>query len=172
MRPAHRGLDALGQEQLRRPQAFQLGRERLVALALEHAEAARAEVEPGEPEALAVHRECGEQAFAPRVEQGVVRHRARRHDAHDLARDRALRLADLAGLLADRDRLALLHQPREIAVELFHRHAGHRDGRAARFATLGEDDVEELRAAARVVVEKLVEVAHPVEQQYVRDSPP
>jgi hypothetical protein len=34
-------------------------------------------------------------------------------------------------------------------------------------AALGERDVEKLRGAARVVVEHLVEIAHPVEQQDV-----
>ncbi len=126
-----RGLDAFGQEQFRGPQALELCRERFAPLALEHAESARSEVQPGEAEALALHGERGEQAFAPRVEQGIVRDRAGRHDAHDLARDGSFRLADHARLLADRNRLAPLHEPCEVAVELFYGYAGHRDGRAA-----------------------------------------
>ena len=83
---------AFGQQQLRGPQALQFGRERFAPLALEHAESARSEVQPGKAEALAFRGERGEQAFAPRIEQGVVGDRAGRHDAHDLALDRAFAL--------------------------------------------------------------------------------
>jgi hypothetical protein len=46
-----------------------------------------------------------------------------------------------------------------------HRHAGHGDGLAGRLAAAGQGDVEQLRGAARVVVEQLVEIPHAVEQQ-------
>ena len=48
------------------------------------------------------------------------------------------------------------------------RHAGHRDRRARRLTARGQRDVEESRGALRIVVEQLVEVAHPVEHQLVR----
>jgi hypothetical protein len=38
----------------------------------------------------------------PGIEQGIVRDRARRHDSHDFARDRALALADDASLFFER----------------------------------------------------------------------
>ena len=47
-------------------------------------------------------------------------------------------------------------------------HAGHRDRRAGRLAARGERDVEQPRGALGVVVEELVEVAHPVEDELVR----
>ena len=81
--------DAFRQQQLRGPQPLEFRRQRFAALALEHAEPAGAEVEPGEAEAIAVDGERGEQVFAPGIEQRVVGDGPRRQDAHDLARDRA-----------------------------------------------------------------------------------
>ncbi|KAG1086640.1 hypothetical protein G6F57_021597 [Rhizopus arrhizus] len=49
-----------------------------------------------------------------------------------------------------------------------HRHAGHRDRRAAGAAALGQGDVQQPRRLAGVVVEQLVEIAHAEEQQQVR----
>ena len=111
--------------------------------------------------------EGGEQRVASCLEQRVVRDRARRDDAHDLAFDRALGLRRIADLLADRDRLALAHGAREVGVERLHRHARHRNRLAARLAARGERDVEQPRRPARVVEEQLVEIAHAVEQQHV-----
>ena len=109
-----------------------------------------------------------EQAVALRVEQIGVGHRARRDDAQDLALDRSLARRGIADLLADRHRLAELHQLREIAVDGVIRHAGHRDRRAGRLPARGQRDVEQPRGALRVVVEELVEIAHPVEEELVR----
>jgi hypothetical protein len=49
-----------------------------------------------------------------------------------------------------------------------HRHPGHRDRRAGAGAALGQGDVEQARRLARIVVEQLVEIAHPEQQQDVR----
>ncbi|MEX0734366.1 MAG: hypothetical protein WD944_04870 [Steroidobacteraceae bacterium] len=160
--------DTFWQQQFRGPQPLELGRERLAAFRLEHAEAAGAEIEPGEAESFPVRAYRGEQVVPLRVEERVVGHGPGRHDAHDLARDRPLALADLAGLLADRDGLALPDEAREIAVELVHGNARHRNGRAVGFTSLRQDDVEKPRAAARVVVEELVEIPHAIEQEDVR----
>ncbi len=100
--------------------------------------------------------------------RSAVGHRARRDHAQHLALDRSLARRGIADLLADRDRLAELHQLREIAVDGVVRHAGHRDRRAGRLPARGQRDVEQARGALRVVVEELVEIAHPVEQQLVR----
>ncbi len=78
--------DAFRQQQFRGPEPLELGRERLVAFALEHAEAPGREVEPGEAEALAVDGERREQVFAPGVEQRVV---GERSPASRCARPRA-----------------------------------------------------------------------------------
>ena len=107
------------------------------------------------------------------VEQRLVGQRAGRDDAHDLALDRALRVAGIADLLADRDRLAQLHQPREIALGRVDGHAGHRDRRAGRTAPRCVSVMSSERAAAaRVVVEELVEIAHAVEEERRPDTRP
>ena len=49
-----------------------------------------------------------------------------------------------------------------------HRHARHLHRRAARLPALRERDVEKTGSLVGVVVEELVEIAHPVEQQDVR----
>ena len=131
-------------------------------------ELARREAEPRDARPMPARVDGDEQVVALGVEQVRVGDRAGRDDAHHLALDRALAGRRIADLLADRDRLAQLHQLREIALDGVERHAGHRDRRAGGCAARGERDVEELGGALRVVVEQLVEIAHPVEQQLVR----
>lgn len=46
--------------------------------------------------------------------------------------------------------------------------ACHRDGAAGRLAALGQGYIEQLGGLAGIVIEQLVEVAHPVEQQDLR----
>jgi hypothetical protein len=102
----------------------------------------------------------------PRVEIGGIGERARRHHAHDLALDDALRRLRVLDLLADRDAVTLLHQPRDVAVGGMKRHAAHRHRRARRiFRPRGQGEIERARGNQRVLVEHLVEIAHPEEQQ-------
>jgi hypothetical protein len=58
-------------------------------------------------------------------QQFAVGHRAGRDHAHHLALDRALGGGHVAHLLGDRHRLAQLDQPRQVALQRMHRHAGH-----------------------------------------------
>ena len=78
-----------------------------------------------------------------------------------------LAVAGIADLLADRDRLAELHQPREVLLDRVVRHAGHLDRLAGRLAAARQRDVEQPRRALGVAVEHLVEIAHAVEEQHV-----
>ena len=75
---------------------------------------------------------------------------------------------DLADLLANGHRLAALDEPREIALHGVERHARHHHRLAGRLAAPGQRDVEQPRGLFGVIVEQLVEVAHPVEEQSVR----
>ena len=43
----------------------------------------------------------------------------------------------------------------------------HRNRLSGGLATIGERDVEQLGGASRIVVEQLVKIAHPIEQQQV-----
>ena len=158
----------VGEQQLSRTQPLELRRERLASLVLEHIEATACELEPSEPEARPVAAERGEQRRAPFLEQRFLGDRARRHDAHDLAIDRALRLGRVTDLLADRDGLAAAQRAREIRIDGLHGDPGHRYRRATRLAARGQRDVEQARGPARVIEEELVEIAHPVEEQLVR----
>ena len=113
-------------------------------------------------------RDRHEQGVAALVQQGFVGHRARGDDAYHLAFHQALGQCRVADLLADRHRFAQRHKSGQVALAGMHRHPGHRDGRAPGTAALGQRDVEQPRGLACVVVEQLVEVPHPEEQQQVR----
>ena len=63
--------------------------------------------------------------------------------------------------MAERD------EPVEILVRPVDRHAAHRDVAAKMLATLGEHNAERARGDLGVLEKKLVEIAHPVEQQTV-----
>ena len=164
---ARDGGGALGDEELGHVQPLErrggVGRRRFG-----EREQPRCEIEPRDAGPVAARIDGDEQRVALRVEQIGVGHRARGDHAQHLALDRTLARRGIADLLADRDRLAEAHQFREIAVDGVVRHAGHRNRRAGRLPARGERDVEQARGALRVVVEELVEVAHPVEQQLVR----
>ncbi len=131
---------------------------------LAQAEAAAGQVEPCKPDARNQH-DRGQQPRLALVEQRGVGQCAGRDHAHDLARDGSLARGGVPDLLADRDRLAELQEARKVSLRRVHGHSGHRDRLARGLATARESDVDELRGAPRVVVEELVEVPHPVEQQ-------
>ena len=131
-------------------------------------ERARREIEPREPGAVPAGIDRHEQRCALRVEKIRIGHRPRRHHAHHLALDRSLARRRIADLLADRHGLAEAHQSGEVLLDGVERDPGHRDRRSRRLSARGQRDVEQRRGAARIVVEELVEIAHPVEQQLVR----
>ena len=143
----------------------------LVRRDFREAQRAAREIEPREADARhhaatvvrGAEREQIDVAFVG--EQGRVGQRARRDDAHDLALDRPLRCRRIADLLADRDRLAELHELREILLARVMRHARHPDRIAARCAALREREIEQARGFLGVVEEKLVEIAHAVENE-------
>src|SRR5205823_4936155 len=159
---------AFGEQQLRGLQPLELRGERLSPLALEHREAAGGEIEPGEPEAPSIARRRGNEGVPALLEQRGFGHGSRRDDTHHRPLDRTPGSGRVGQLLADRDALALAHQPPEIGVHGVIRHARHRDRLAGRLAARGERDVEERSGPAGVVVEQLVEIAHAVEEQHVR----
>ena len=172
---AHRHAGAGAPAPRRRPRAREFGHVQPIERRgefgrghVDQSDAAGREVEPGDAGALARDRAGGEQAARARVEQARVGHRARRHDPRHLALDRALRRRRVAELLDDHHRLAQAHQSREVLLDRVVRHARHRDRRAGGLAARGERDVEQARGALGVVVEELVEVAHPVEHELVR----
>jgi len=49
-----------------------------------------------------------------------------------------------------------------------HRHAGHWHRCTRGLAAAGQGDIEQSGGQARVVIEQLVEIPHPIEQQRVR----
>ena len=103
-----------------------------------------------------------------RVEVAGVGQRARRDDADDFALDEALGLARILDLIADGDAEALLHEPRDVAVDGVKRHAAHRDAAAVGvLRARGERQLERARRDEGVFVEHLVEVAHAEEQDRV-----
>jgi hypothetical protein len=162
-----RPLRILAHQHFRRAQSLELVRE-VRRQRLHDREAARREREPRQAERRAIAMQREQQVVALLLEQRGIGQRARRHDAHHFALDRAFRRRRVADLLADGDRLAELHEPGEILLDGVIRHARHPDRLAPRRAPARERDVEQARRFLGVVEEKLVEVAHAVEKQHVR----
>ena len=93
---------------------------------------------------------------------------AGRHHADDLALDEALGRPRVFDLLADGDAKPLADEPRQVAVGRVIRHAAHRNAVAAGvLRPRRERQIESARRDERVLVEHLVEVAHPEEDDGV-----
>ncbi len=167
-----RQFDAIGVQQLGGADALQLPRQ-LCRLAFHQPQFAAGEVEPGQPgladaapHRLLVHRH--QEGIGLVRQQRCVGQRAGSDDPDHLALDRALAGGRIADLLADRHRLAQLDQLGQILVDRMEGDAGHADRHAVGAAARGQRDVEQPRGLLGVVVEQLVEIAHPVEEQGVR----
>ncbi|MNV02886.1 hypothetical protein D3C71_931260 [compost metagenome] len=158
----------VGHQQFGRLQTGQLGFQRVVAIDLVDQEAATGQIGPGQAVAVLAARQRHQQGVAALVQQCLVGDGAGRDDAHHLALDQALGQRRVADLFADRHRFTQRDQTRQIAFIRVHRHTGHRDRRTTGAATLGQGDIQQARGLARIVVEQLVEIAHPEEQQQVR----
>jgi hypothetical protein len=107
------------------------------------------------PDRAAHFAHAREHVGAARFEQGFLGQRARRDEAHDVARDQRLgsclarlRFLGRFGLFGNGDAAPGLDQPREIALGGMDRHAAHRDRLAPMFAPAGQRDVEDLRGRA------------------------
>jgi hypothetical protein len=159
---------ALGYQELRGLQALDLRGECAVAARFQHRETARGQIEPGQAETLAVTDGRRDQCLLALFQQGIVGHRARGDDAHDLPLHGSLGFRRIAHLLADGHALAFADESREVALHAVERHARHRDGLPGGLAASGQRDIEQRSGAASVVEEELVEVPHPVKEQRVR----
>ncbi len=106
------------------------------------------------------------------VEVAGVGQRPGRDHPHDLALDHALGLLRVLHLLADGHPIALLDQPRDEAVRGVVGEPAHRHGRAAGvLRSRRQGEVQGAGRHQRVLVEHLVEIAHPEEHDGVAILP-
>ncbi len=158
---------AVGSQELFRSQQTQFGREggqRLGAGEFRRGKLAGGDVQKREtPGAIGPRERHGrEERRLPRFEIARVGEGARRHDPGHFAPDEALGLARVLDLIADRHAVAFAHEPREVHVQRVKWHAAHRNGRALRVLRAGcQRQLEHARGHERVLVEQLVEIAHP-----------
>ncbi len=103
-----------------------------------------------------------------RLEISGVGQRARGYDANHLAAHQALGLLRILDLFADGDTKPLPDEPGDVAVGGVKGHPAHGNRPAAGiFRARGEGQLERTRGRQRVLVEHLVEVAHPEEDDGV-----
>ena len=101
------------------------------------------------------------------VQQGLVDQGARGQHAGDASLHHALGLGGVLELLADRHAEAMFHQSAQVALDRVERHARH----VLALGAFGERDAERPVRGHRVLVEELVEVAHPEEEEAARVLP-
>ena len=110
-----------------------------------------------------------------RQERGLARlqrtgggERSRGNHSHDLATNDSARLARVLHLLAHGDPKALPDQTSQIGVGRVPRHAAHRDlVAAAILRARREGQLQRRGGGHRILVEQLVEVTHPEEEQRI-----
>ena len=106
-------------------------------------------------------------------EQRLFGQRARRDEAHDVARDERLRSAARLGLgggfdlFGDRDAVAGADQAGEIGFGRMDGDAAHRHRLAAMLAARGQRDVERGGRCLGIVKKQFEEIAHAVEEQAI-----
>ena len=98
------------------------------------------------------------------IAASLLEHGAGRHRLDDLAADEPARQLRVLHLLADGDAVPGADQLPQVLRRRLHRHAGERHAVAAG----GERDLQDSGRQLGVLVEHLVEVAHPIEQDGVR----
>ena len=162
-----RVVEALGRDDLAGLEDRELVGQRLSsigAVVLRRRELAGREIEQGHAESWRRQgrRDGHQERGLARLEIPGVGQRSGRHDAHDFAAHEALGLPGILDLFADGDAESLPDEPGDVAVGGVERHAAHRNRAAAGILrTRGERELERAGGGERVLVEHLVEVAHP-----------
>ena len=156
---------ALAQQDLGGTQPLDLGLRALGVGGFGAGEPAARELQPRDAPAPAGAVGRHQQVVAACLEQVLVGECPRGDDPGDPSFHRTARCRRVADLLADRGRSALAHELREIRFDRMRRHARHRNRSPVRAPARSERDVEQLRGAAGIVEEQLVEISHPVEEQ-------
>ena len=160
---------ALGQEELGRAQAVEFGGQE-VERYLGGSELARGHVDVGDAGQVAVDDERRQVVVGPLVEEVGLDDRARGDDAHHLAVHQGAALRRLADLLADSDLVAFADKLSQVAIERVMREARQRHAHALAHRPRGEDDLQLARHELGVLVERLVEVAQPEEDDGLREA--
>ena len=161
-----RGVQFLGDQQLRGAEALQLQRQRQQRH-LRRRELRRRDVGVGQPREVPLQRHGRDEVVGPLVQQAGLDDRPRRDDAHDVALDEPGAGRGVADLLADGHLVAAPDEPRQVALQRVRGHAGHGHALSLAHVAARQHDVELRRRRARVLVEGLVEVAEPEEDDGV-----
>ena len=155
-------------DELGRPQSFDLAQYCLKIRNLGQPESTARKIKPGDSDAVVLGKNRCDEVVSSFGQQCLVRESARRDDASDLAFDRSLAGGWVAHLFTNGHGLAFAHQLGEVAFHCVVWHTCHRDRVASRFSARRERDIEELGGAFRVVVEDLVEVTHTIQHDHIR----
>ena len=148
-------------DDLRRAQPLQFCEQRSGAWQFGGLEAAGGQIHQGESVNFTGDTHGGEEVVALGDKHPFIEVRAGREDLRDLTFDE-LAGAGFFNLIADGDLASGLENARDVTVGGMEGDAAHRDD-----AALGERDVEQLRAALRVLEEHLVEIAEAEQQQRI-----
>ena len=155
-------------DELGRAQPLDFALYRLEVRGLGEPEPPCGKIEPGDAKGITTREHGSHDIVALRGEQRFVSKCPGCDNARNLALDRPFACRRVTDLFANGNGLALAHELGEIAFDCVIGHTGHRDRVACRFATCRERNVQQRRCTLRIIIEKFVEIPHPVEHEHVR----
>ena len=157
---------SFGSQQLGGLEARQLHRE-MGHGKLARGELARRDVHVGQACPLALRDGGCQVVVRLPVQNRVLDDRARRDDSHHLPVHDAPRRRGVARLLADRDAIPLLDELREVPFKRVVRYARQRHPRPLPHLPRRQRDLKLPRYEPRVVIERLIEIPHPKQQDLI-----
>lgn len=131
-------------------------------------EPAARQLQPGQSALIASRSDAGQIVGDFGIEERVFGQRARSHDPRDFAFDEPLGLLRIFDLLADCRPVTGPNQLLQVAIECVIREARHRDRIGRALVPAGQSQPQHPRSNLGVLVEQLIKIAHPKQQQRPR----
>ena len=131
-------------------------------------ETAGRKLQPRQADSAFLRKDAGQEIVAPRVEEAFIDQRSGGDDAGDLPADKPPGQLRILDLVANRHAQPGVNQLLKVVLQCVIRKPGHRHGVGRSLVAAGEREAQNPRGQLCVVMEKLVKVPHPKQEQRPR----